>query len=311
MASDILTLVGHTPMVELKHCSPKPDVRLFAKLEGFNPTGSVKDRIVAYMLQRARADGRLQPGQEIVEASTGNTGISLAMIGRRLGHPVRIVVPRTVFSDVTQALNAFEPRVEWVPADLGIKSAIDFAREIAERDGAYLLDQFGSPDNPRCHYEHTALEIIEQQPDVDVFVCGLGTGGTASGVGRRLKEFNPDVKLVAAEPHPGAHVQGIRSLEDGYIPPNLNLALLYAKILVRSVSAFRAARELLRREGLLAGLSSGAVLHAALKWAQRIERGNIVMLFADSGWKYLNSPAFLMDVPLDDDQEGLDDVLWW
>ncbi len=311
MTPDILSLVGHTPLVELKACSPKPGVRLFAKLEGQNPTGSVKDRVVAYMLERARADGRLKPGQEIVEASTGNTGIALAMIGRRLGHPVRIVVPETVFSDVTRSLMAFEPQIEWVAADLGIKSAIDVASSIAEDDGAYLLNQFGSPDNPRCHYEYTAVEILEQQPEIDVFVCGLGTGGTASGVGRRLKEHNRQLKVVGAEPHPGGHVQGIRSLEDGYIPPNLDLGLLDAKILVRSVSAFRAARELLQREGLLGGLSSGAVLHAALKWAQRIESGNIVMLFADSGWKYLNSPAFVLDDPLDDEHETLDDVLWW
>jgi cysteine synthase B len=311
MSADILSLVGHTPLVELTACSPKPGVRLFAKLEGYNPTGSIKDRIVAYMVERARAEGRLKSGQEIVEASTGNTGISLAMIGRRLGHPVRIVVPHTVFSDVAQALRAFEPQIEWVPAETGIKSAIDAARAIAARDGAYLLDQFGSPDNPRCHYEYTGVEILQQLPDVDVFVCGLGTGGTASGVGQRLKELRPDVKLVAAEPHPGSHVQGIRSLEDGYIPPNLNLGLLDAKILVRSVSAFRAVRELLRREGLLAGLSSGAVMHAALRWAQRMERGNIVMLFADAGWKYLNSPAFLLEAPLDGEHEALDDVLWW
>ena len=311
MAADIFSLIGNTPLIELKSCSPKPGIRLFAKLEGMNPSGSVKDRIVAYMLQQARADGRLKPGQEVVEASTGNTGIALAMIGRALGHPVRIVLPHTVFSDVTRALQAYEPQIEWVPAAMGIKSAVDVAREIASRDGAFLLNQFGSADNPRCHYESTALEIIQQLPEVDVFACGLGTGGTASGVGRRLKEHNPALQLVAAEPHPGAHVQGIHSLEDGFIPANLNLNMLDARILVRSVSAFRAARELLRREGLLAGLSSGAVLHAVLKWAQRIDRGNIVMLFADSGWKYLNSPAFVLDAPLEDDQETLDDVLWW
>ena len=187
--------------------------------------------------KKASADGRLKPGQEIVEASTGNTGIALAMIGRRLGHPVRIVVPETVFSDVTRSLMAFEPQIEWVAADLGIKSAIDVANRIAKEDGAYLLNQFGSPDNPRAHFEYTAVEILEQQPDIDVFVCGLGTGGTASGVGRRLKEHNPALKVVGAEPHPGGNVQGIHSMNDGYIPPNLDLGLLDAKILVRSVSA--------------------------------------------------------------------------
>jgi cysteine synthase B len=297
--------------VELKNCSPKPGVRLFAKLEGQNPTGSVKDRIVAHMLSRARHDGRLRPGQEIVEASTGNTGIALAMIGRRLGHRVRVVVPRTVFSDVTQALKAWDPQIEWVPAQQGIKSAIIAAAEIARRDGAFLLDQFGSTDNPLCHYETTAVEILRAQPHVDAFVCGLGTGGTAMGVGGRLRESNAAVKIIAAEPHPGNNLQGIHSLEDGYVPPILNLARLDAKILVRSISAFRAARAVLNREGILAGLSSGAVLHAALKWAERVESGNIVMIFADSGWKYLNSPAFKLDMPLEEEEDAQEDTIWW
>jgi cysteine synthase B len=308
---NFLDLAGSTPLVELPNCSPKPGLRLFAKLEGQNPTGSVKDRIVRFMLDRARADGRLAPGQEIVEATTGNTGIALAMMGRRLGHPVRLVVPRTAFSDVTQALKAWEPRIEWVRADQGIKSAVMAAREVARRDGAFLLDQFGSPDNPRCHYETTAVEILRQQPEIDAFVCGLGTSGTAMGVGRRLKEHDPSIQVVAAEPHPGHSLQGIRSLDDGYVPPILDLALLDAKILVRSADAFRAVRELLRRDGVLGGLSSGAVLHAALKWAQRVDAANVVLLFADSGWKYLNSPAFRLDASLEDPEEALDEVLWW
>jgi cysteine synthase B len=308
---NVLDLVGNTPLVELKHCSPRPGIRLFAKLEGQNPTGSVKDRIVGYMLARARADGRLQPGQEIVEATTGNTGIALAMAGRRLGHPVRLVVPHTAFSDVTQALKAWEPQIEWVPADQGIKTAVVAARDIARRDGAFHLDQFASPDNPRCHYETTAVEILDQLPQLDVFVCGLGTSGTAMGVGRRLKEHNPNIKVVVAEPHPGHSLQGIRSLDDGYVPPILDFDLLDAKILVRSADAFRAVREMLRRDGVLGGLSSGAVLHAALKWATRVESANIVMLFADSGWKYLNSPAFQLNESLEDPEEALDEVLWW
>jgi cysteine synthase len=309
--TNLLHLIGNTPLVELQSCAPKPGVHLYAKLEGQNPTGSVKDRIVAYMLACARADGRLRPGQEIVEASTGNTGIALAMVGRRLGHPVRVVVPETVFADVAQTLQAWEPQVEWVAADLGIKSAIAIAAEIARRDGAFLLDQFGSSDNPRCHYETTAVEILAQQPEIDAFVCGLGTGGTAMGVGRRLKEHNPQLQLIAAEPSPGNNLQGLRNLDDGYIPAILDISRLDAKILVRSTSAFRAARELLRREGILAGLSSGAVLHAALKWSQRLERGNVVMLFADSGWKYLNSPAFRLAEDLKDEADVYEDTLWW
>jgi len=309
--TDLLDLIGRTPLVELTSCAPKPGVHLFAKLEGQNPTGSVKDRIVAYMVERARADGRLRPGQEIVEASTGNTGIALAMVGRRLGHPVRVVVPETVFADVAQALQVWEPQIEWTPADLGIKSAISVAEDVARRDGAFLLDQFASSDNPRCHYETTAVEILAQQTEINAFVCGLGTGGTAMGVGKRLKEHNANIQLVVAEPYPGNHLQGLRSLDDGYIPPILDVSRLDAKILVRSASAFRAARELLRREGILAGLSSGAVLHAALKWTQRLDRGNVVMLFADSGWKYLNSPAFRLAEDLQDEEERYEDTLWW
>lgn len=307
---DVLSLVGRTPLVELKHCSPKEGVRLFAKVEGQNPTGSVKDRIVAFMVARARAEGRLKPGQEIVEATTGNTGISLAMVGRVLGHPVRAVVPQTVFPDVVQALHAYGAEIEWVPAELGIKSALEVAREIARRDKCFLLDQFCSTDNPLCHYETTAVEILSELPKVDAFVCGLGTGGTVMGVGRRLREHDRSTRLIAAEPHPGNQLQGLRSMDDGFIPPILDLSLLDAKILVRSASAFRAAREVLNREGLFVGLSSGAVLHAALKWAMRMERGTIVMLFADSGWKYLGTPAFRPEAPIPD-EDALDDVLWW
>jgi len=306
----VLALVGNTPLVELKNCEPKPGVRIFAKLEGQNPTGSIKDRIVAHMLERARARGDLKPGQDIIEATTGNTGISLAMLGRRLGHRVRAIVPETVFTDVVQALSAYGAEVEWVPAALGIKSALDVAREIAGREGCYLLDQFCSQDNPRAHYETTAVEILRDQPRIDALVCGLGTGGTLMGAGKRLREANPRVQLVAAEPHPGNQLQGLRSLDDGFVPPILDLGMLDGKILVRSASAFRAAREVLMREGLFVGLSSGAVMHAALKWAQRMERGDIVVVFADSGWKYLGTPAFRPEAPIPD-EDALDDVLWW
>src|SRR5262245_24408754 len=307
---DPIALIGNTPLVELKDCSPKPDVRLFAKLEGQNPTGSVKDRIVSFMVQRARADGRLQPGQPIVEATTGNTGIALSMVGRQYGHPVRAIVPESVFPDVVQALRAYGGEIEWVPAALGIKSALDIARDVVRNEGAYLLDQFGNADNALCHYETTAVEIVTAMPEVDVFVAGIGTGGTIMGVGRRLRETRPNVQLVGAEPHPGNQLQGLRSLDDGFVPPILDLDMLDAKILVRTANAFRAVREVMDREGLLIGLSSGAVVHAALRWAQRIERGNIVLMFADSGWKYLGTPAFRPEAPIPD-EDALDDVLWW
>jgi cysteine synthase B len=220
------------------------------------------------------------------------------------------VVPESVFPDVVRALKAYQAGIEWVRAGLGIKSAIDIAKDIARRDNAFLLDQFANTDNVTCHYETTALEVLEACPEVDVFVSGLGTGGTIMGVGRRLREHNPAVRLVAAEPHPGNQLQGLRSLDDGYVPPILDLKQLDAKVLVRSASAFRATREVLQREGIFAGLSSGAVMYAALKWAQRMERGTIVVMFADAGWKYLTTPAFDPDSEIED-EEALDDTLWW
>ncbi len=306
---DVLALVGNTPLVELEHCSPKPGVRLFAKLEGQNPTGSIKDRIVAAMLAQARRSGKLRPGQPIVEASTGNTGLALAMLGRRLGHPVRVVVPDTAFPPVARALAVYGAEVVWAAGDQGIKGALDEARSYADRTGAFFLNQFGSPDNLRCHYETTGAEILAACPQVDVLVCGLGTGGTVMGVGRRLKEANPAVQLVVAEPQAGEQLQGLRSLADGFLPPLLDLTMLDGKILVRSASAFRAVREILAREGLLVGPSSGAVMHAALRWAQRLERANIVLIFADSGWKYLESSALLPAAPVD--EEPSDEILWW
>jgi cysteine synthase B len=307
---DVGTLVGNTPLVELKHCSPKPGVRLFAKLEGQNPTGSIKDRIAAYMVDQARSEGHLRPGQEIVEATTGNTGIALAMLGRRRGHSVRVVVPKSVFPGIVPVLQTYGAAIEWVEGDLGIKRAMDRAREIAERDGAYLLNQFGSAANPRCHYETTAAEILAACPSIDVLVCGLGTGGTITGAGRRLKEHRRDIQLVAAEPHPGNQLQGLRNLDEGYVPPILDPALLDAKILIRTASAFRAVDEVLAREGILIGPSSGAVMHAALRYAQRLDRADMVLIFADSGWKYVGIRATQAATPSADEEE-LDDVLWW
>jgi cysteine synthase B len=307
---DIFSLVGRTPLIELKECSPRPGIRLFAKVEGQNPTGSIKDRIVSHMLREARVSGLLQPGQEIVEATTGNTGIALAMAGRRFGHPVRLVVPDTVFPGILPALRAYGAQVVSVPGDFGIKSAVDVAQEIAASEGAFLLNQFGSEANPRCHYETTGPEIVADCPEIDVFVCGLGTGGTITGTGRRLREHNPNVQLVAAEPHPTNELPGLRSMAQGFVPPILDLSLLSGKILIRSGSAFRALREILQREGLLVGPSSGAVMHAALKWAQRLDQATMVLMFADSGWKYLATQP-LQIVPPEGDDEELDDILWW
>jgi len=302
--------IGRTPLVELHHCSPKPEVRLFAKLEGWNPTGSVKDRIVREMLLAAQRDVGIRPGDTVIEASTGNTGIALAMVGRALGYDVRIVMPENVYPEIPRALAAYGPAVEWVPGDQGVRRAIDVARERAQREGWFFLDQFGNANNARAHYETTAPEILADLPQIDVLIAGLGTGGTLMGAGRRLKEANPRTQVVAVEPHPGNQLQGLKSLADGFIPPILDLDFLDGKILVRSGQAFRAAAELMRREAIFAGISSGAVLHAALKVARRLQRGNVVLIFADSGWKYLGTNLWNV-VPEADAEEELDDTIWW
>jgi len=302
--------IGRTPLVELRHCSPKPEVRLFAKLEGWNPTGSVKDRIVRHMLLAAQRDIGIQPGDTVIEASTGNTGIALAMVGRALGYDVRIVMPENVYPEIPRALAAYGPAVEWVPSDQGVRRAIDVARARAEREGWFFLDQFGNEHNALAHYETTGPEVLADLPQVDAFVAGLGTGGTVMGAGRRLKEANPSTKVFAVEPHPGNQLQGLKSLADGFIPPILDLKFLDGKILVRSGPAFRAAAELMRREAIFAGVSSGAVLHAGLKVAQRMPRGNVVLLFADSGWKYLGTNLWNV-APEAAAEEELDDTIWW
>ena len=306
----LVDAIGRTPLVELRNCSPKPEVHFFAKLEGWNPTGSLKDRIVRAMLLEAEQDGRLKPGDTVVEASTGNTGIALAMIGRALRYDVHIVTPENVFPEIPRTLQVYGAAVEWVPAEAGVRRAIEVAKERAAQEGWLLLDQFGNPANVQAHYDTTGPEILADLPQVDVFVAGLGTGGTLMGVGRRLKEANPKAQIIAVEPHPGTQLQGLKSLADGFVPSILDLDLLDGKILVSSHHAFRATAELMRRESIFAGISSGAVLHAALKVAQRLDHGNVVLLFADSGWKYLGTNLWTSP-PEPGEGEELDDIIWW
>jgi cysteine synthase B len=306
----VLETVGRTPMVELRRLSPNPGVRLFAKLEGWNPTGSVKDRIVKHMLQHAEREGRIAPGDTVIEASTGNTGIALAMIGRAMGYRARIVMPENVYPGIPRTLEVYGAEVEWVPAEAGVTGAISLARTIATEQGWFMLEQFDNPHNVRAHYVWTGAEVLEDVPEVDVLIAGLGTGGTVMGTGRRLKEVRPGMRVIAVEPHPGTQVQGLKSLADGFIPPILDLDFLDGKILVRSGQAFRAAQLLLRREGIFGGVSTGAVLHAGLRVAAKMTKGNIVMVFADSGWKYLETQLWSRDTPEHDDEE-LDEIIWW
>jgi len=307
----LVQTIGKTPMVELGRLSPKPDVRIFAKLEGWNPTGSIKDRIVRHMIQHAERDGRIVPGDTVIEASTGNTGIALAMIGRALGYNARVVMPENVYPEIPRTLAVYGAEVHWVPAADGVTGAMAVARRMAAESGCFMLDQFCNEHNARAHYVWTGAEILEDVPQVDIFVAGLGTGGTVMGAGRRLKEANAATKVIAVEPHPGNALQGLKSLADGFIPPILDLAFLDGKILVRSGQAFRAARLLMEREGIFGGVSAGAVLHAGLRFAERIDRGNIVLVFADSGWKYLGANLWSRELTSEEDEENLDDIIWW
>jgi cysteine synthase B len=307
--SGVIDTIGRTPLIELKHCSSSPEVRLFAKIEGRNPTGSVKDRIAQEMVREAERVGRLPPSFPIIEASTGNTGIALAMVGRALGHPVRIVMPENVPPEIPELITAYGAQITWVTSERGVRGAIELAIQLSERDGFCMLDQFSSEANLRAHYEGTAPEILEDLPQVDMFVAGLGTAGTLMGVGRRLKETNPDTLVVAVEPHPGNLVQGLRSLEEGFVPPLLDLTALDGKILVRSESAFAATALVMQREAIFAGVSSGAVLHGAMKAVTRLRKGNVVLMFADGGWKYLSSGLWTSEPRQAPDE--LDDVMWW
>ena len=309
--SDALTTsIGHTPVVELRRIAPNPAMRLFAKLEWANPTGSVKDRIANAMISDALATGTLREGQTILEPSSGNTGISLALVGARLGHRVRIVMPDNTTPERTQLLRAFGAEIVYSPGTEGSNGAIRLAQELASVDpDLYMPFQYGNEANPRVHEQTTGPEILEQVPDVDVFVAGLGTGGTLTGVGRCLKRERDGVRVIAAEPLPGELVSGLRSLEDGFVPPVLDETVLDDRYLVSNRDAVIGVRRLMDDEGLFAGLSSGAVLSVALKVAAEMQGGTIVMLLADGGWKYLSTNLWTRDLDeVSDEFEG--SVLW-
>ncbi len=306
----ILDTIGNTPLVELKSFSPRPGVEIFAKLEGANPSGSVKDRIAKKMLEEAEADGKLRPGAILLEPTSGNTGIALAMIARVKGYPFVAVMPDNVTQERRQMLELYGAQIVFSDGALGSNGAVRLAQEMARSDDRYvMLYQYGNDANPRAHYESTAPEIIRDLPDLDVFVAGLGTGGTLTGNAQRLKEYNPAIKIVAAEPLQGDGVQGLRSLEDGFIPPVLDQSLLDAKILVSGVDAVRRTRQLKDQEGIFAGPSCGAVLHAALRVAATMERGKIVVILADGGWKYLSEDLWTRD--LESLEDELEDTLLW
>jgi cysteine synthase B len=306
--ADIVEAIGNTPLVELKRFSPKPGVRIYAKLESYNPTGSVKDRVAKAMLESAEEQGAIGPGQTILEPTSGNTGISLAMICQRKGYPLKVVMPDNVTQERTQLLKMYGAEIVYSPGEQGSNGAVALALEMAGQDASYYMPyQYGNEANPRAHYEGTAVEILEELDDVAAFVGGLGTGGTLMGNGRRLKEENPDTLVVAAEPLQGELVQGLRSLEDGYIPPIIDLSLLDRKIFVSNEDAVVWTKKLLEEEGLFLGVSSGAIARIAVRVAEDLDEGNVVFVAPDDGWKYLSSGVYTK--PLD--ELDLDSASFW
>ena len=311
--STIEGAIGNTPLVELPSFSPRASVRIWAKLEGANPSGSVKDRVALAMLDDAEARGVLRRGTErvIIEPTSGNTGIALAMLASRRGYRFLAVLPENVSVERRQLLEVYGAELEFTPGELGSNGAIRRAQELVQAHPArfFMPYQYGNVANPGAHYHSTAPEILRDLPSITHFVAGLGTGGTLTGTGRRLKEDKPSVQVIAAEPHPGDGVQGLRSLDEGFIPPVLDSSVLDRKILVTSDDSLLLTRKLAEQEGVFAGISSGAVLHAAIRVARGLEQGELVCLFADGGWKYLSLGVWTRS--LEEAQATVRDKVWW
>jgi cysteine synthase B len=307
---DIIQAIGNTPLVELKRLSPKPGVRLWAKLESQNPTGSVKDRVARALIEDAEEKGAIRPGQTILEPTSGNTGISLAMICSYKGYKLKVVMPDNVTPERTQLLKMYGAEIVYSPGNLGSNGAVELALKMAAEDSSYYMPyQYGNAANPLAHYNGTAPEILEELDEVAAFVAGLGTGGTLMGVGRRFREELGDkVKIVAAEPKQGEPVQGLRSLDDGFIPPIIDLSLLDRKIFVTNRDAIVWTKKLLDEEGIFAGVSTGAIASIAVRIAGELDEGNVVFVVADDGWKYLSSGIYTKPV---EEIEALDSTLWW
>ena len=298
--SDLTEAIGNTPMIELRRLNPNPAVRIFAKLEGFNPTGSLKDRIVKYMIERAEASGELTLDKILLEPTSGNTGIALGMFARIRGYSLRVVMPDNVSSERRELLHAFGADVILSPGSEGTNGAIRMAQKmLKEDDRHFMLDQYGNPNNVLAHYETTGQEILQDLngivDSIDLFVAGLGTGGTLMGAGRRLKEAFPNMKITAVQPYPKSGLQGLRSLMDGYVPPIFDMSRIDVNEVVKDEDAFRMVKKLAEVEGILGGISSGAVVYRVLKAAERMEGGVIVTILPDGGWKYLSEQIWTDD----------------
>jgi cysteine synthase B len=305
---NIVESIGNTPLVELPRLSPKPEVRIYAKLEGHNPTGSVKDRVAKAMIEAAEAEGAIEPGHTILEPTSGNTGIALAMICRRKGYPLKVVMPDNVTEERTQLLKMYGAEIVYSEGAKGSNGAVEVALEMSEDSGFYMPYQYGNEANPGAHYNGTAVEILDELDSVAAFVGGLGTGGTLMGNGRRLKEANPETLIVAAEPMQGELVDGLRSLDDGFIPPIIDISLLDRKVMVSNRDAIVWTKKLLEEEGVFAGVSAGAIARIANRIAGELDGGNVVFLIPDDGWKYLSSGVYTKPI---EEIENLDSTVWW
>ena len=306
----VLGLIGDTPLVGVHALSPNPDVRIWAKLEGQNPGGSSKDRIALQMVEAAERDGHLRPGATILEPSSGNTGIGLALVAKLRGYGLRVVMPENVSVERRQLLEIFGAQITLSPGEEGSNGAIRLAEKIAAEEPSYvMLFQYGNPANPAAHYERTGPEILRDCPEIDVFVAGLGTSGTLMGAGRYLKERKPGVKVVAVEPPAGELVQGLRNLDDGFVPPIFDAGVLDRKFIVRPRESIEGTRRLLDECGVFAGISSGAAVAGAIKMAKTMDSGTIVVLLPDGGWKYLSSGAWTD--PIDEVAERATRINYW
>ena len=312
--ASIVDLIGNTPVIEVSELSPNPDVKIYAKLEGQNPAGSVKDRIAKAMILSAEREGKLNSGSVILEPSSGNTGIALAMISSIRGYNLKIVLPDNVSIERRQLLEVWGAEIISSPGSEGSNGAVRRAQQLAKENPDWVfLYQYGNEANPEIHYTTTGPEILQDVPDVSHFIAGLGTSGTLMGVGRFLKEQNPNIQILAVEPPVGENVEGLRSLEDGFIPPvfeNWNgMDLLDGKRIIRPIESLECARKLAQTSGIFAGISSGAALAGALRVAEQIEQGSIVFIVCDGGWKYLSTEAWTK--PLDEFAESINRIIYF
>ncbi|MBI5192994.1 MAG: cysteine synthase family protein [Nitrospirae bacterium] len=301
---NLIDTIGNTPLVELGNLTPNKDVKIYAKLEGFNPTGSVKDRIAKYMVEKAEAAGILSKDKILLEPTSGNTGISLGMVAKIKGYKLTAVMPESMSLERREILKAFGVEIVLSPGDQGTNGAIRVAHEMLKDNPQYImLDQYSNAANPGAHYETTAVEILRDVPEpIDYFVAGLGTGGTLMGAGQRLKEHNPNTQIIAVQPYPKSGLQGLRSLLDGYTPPILDIKKLDGNEFCKDEDAFRMVKELADKEGIFAGISSGAIMYHVIKLAKKMKSGVIVTLFPDGGWKYVSERLWTEDVKIISDK---------